>query len=159
MSTWTAISDARIDAESPIDEDLVTDIRENAEYLHERAVRAGTHGTGVRLAIARGKVYDTAATDGSGNMSSIALAPVTFSTDALDGNPNFSSAPVVVISIEESSTDDEWTTSYSVQCNIREASVATTGFTAEWFVTGATATATIGAYIHWIAIGPVTAGE
>jgi hypothetical protein len=91
MSSWTTITDARIDADSPIDEDLMTDIRENAEYLYERHVRSGTATTGVRTIMARGKSSaQSLSLDGTGNGSD--TVAITFSTDATDGAPAFSCA-------------------------------------------------------------------
>lgn len=158
MSNWTVIPDTDTDADSPLTEDLVTDIKENAEYLHERAVRAGTHTVPVRLAFARGVYIDTASTDGGGDTGIVTQA-ITFAAEAIDGDPNFSVAPTVVVSIQESTAHDDWGSPSVVSVWLDETAVSTTGFTVSWQLVGGAASAAIGARISFFAAGLVTSGE
>jgi hypothetical protein len=158
MSDFTVISDGRVDADSPIDEDLITDLRENDEYLFERAVRAGTHATGVRLAIARGADdFSDATADGTVSFS----GTITFSTaDSDDGDPNFDVAPRVILTIERNG-GDAWTaniTAMRIPLHITDGSLSTTGFTWGFECTVAGPNNIVGK-VHWIAIGTVTTGE
>jgi hypothetical protein len=158
---WTDIADSAFDADSPITEDLLEDIVENVEYEHERALRCGIHATGVRLAMARGKKAFSFSADGSGYGS--ATATVTFSSDALDGDPNFTSAPVVYMCLEEDDADTAWLVTGGINADEWIAHISdtpsTTGFTAKVAAKSLTASQDYDGFFNWIAIGAVTAGE
>ncbi len=151
MAGWTDISASRKDADSPIDEDLFSDLDDNTTYNHERAIRSGTHATGVRTCIARGKTAWSFAT------GEYVIVLIEFDT-ALDGDPNFLAAPTVIMTLEEDPAgSDEWlgeqpsvyleeTTVTASQCS------GTVQFTPS-------SSLTVQGWIHWIAIGTVMAGE
>jgi len=157
MSDWTTIPDSDCDADSPVDEDLMGDLKENVEYLYERAVRGGTHATGVRVVLARGTITDTSLTDGAGDIWNQTVA-LSFST-AIDGDPNFDSAPVVVVTPEESSASTDWGTTWQVSASIVEGTRTASGCTIEWTIRSGPASSTIGVVLNWIAVGLPTAGE
>ena len=160
MSDYTTIAGIRVDADSPVDEDLISDLRDNAASIRERQLRTGTHVTGVRLTLARGiSASTTITTDGSGN--GLDTIGVGFAGDSSDGDPNFSAAPSCLgLTFEELSTgDDLGGTAPSVSCWINEATLDASGFTAVISVRGGAVTANIDYKLHWAFVGPVTSGE
>ena len=161
MSDFTSIAAGRRDADSPVNESLVDDAIENTEYNQERALRCGTHTTGVRQAYARG--LDTFST--STNGSNIILSgTVTFSTDSADGNPNFLSAPYVWFALEENTDGGgslQWTSGNVYNFRgpyLIDTTRANTGFSWE-LVVDKNSGATFEGNVYWFAIGEVTAGE
>lgn len=158
---WTDIADSAFDADSPITEDLLEDVVENAEYNHERALRCGTHAVGVRLVMARGKEAFEFTADGSGYGSS--TQNVVFENDALDGDPNFTSAPVVYICLEEDDANTAWIASTGINADEWIAHISDTptadGFTAKVGGKSLTASQVYNGFFNWIAIGAVTSGE
>ncbi len=111
MAGWTDISASRKDADSPIDEDLIGDLDDNATYNHERAIRSGTHTTGVRTCMARGRTAFDWSTTRVGTVS------ITFATDADDGDPNFLAAPRVYATLAEDATSSQEWSSFSAGIN------------------------------------------
>lgn len=158
MSVWTSISSTRLDADSPIDEDLTTDLDDNAKSIRERQLRTGIHALGVRLALARGeKAASVAISSGLGT----SIDTITFSSDATDGNPNFSAAPTVLgLTFEELSTGvDIGTSDPAVSCYIEEGGPTTTTLAVVTSVQDAANDGTLNFLIHWAVVGPVTSGE
>jgi len=158
MSDYTIIANTSVDADSPIDEDLMLDLKENVEHNFEHAVRGGTFAAGVRLAIARGIISDNATTDGSGHCAPQPTT-VTFSSDSVDGNPNFLTAPVVVAVLVEDTSGTAWPSTVSMIYMHNLTNISATGFTGEWKVMNFTATTNYKVFIHWIAVGFVNTGE
>lgn len=155
---WTNINPNRLDADSPVDEDLTGDVADNELHNFEHALRVGTFATGVRLALARGATAFDVNLDGSGNGESVDA--VVFATDALDGDPNFDSAPTCLgIAFEELSTGSDINNPTSVTCRIQEGSLTASGFTVVTTVRGGNTTVLVDFNIHWAFVGPVTAGE
>ena len=166
MSTWTTISDSRVDADSPVTESLVTDLRENTEYNHERAVRSGTHGAGVRVATAKGRTAFSDTTDGSGDVTT--TASITYSTDADDSvDPNFSANVRPVWSLEEDSSggNQAWVNFTSSGTDTLTAYVLDgtaddgLGFNVSVVFGGGAATTAVAGFINWKVEGTVASGE
>ncbi len=157
MSSWVNIASAAIDVDSPITTTLLTNLRDNGAYNNERALRAGTHATGVRLAFARGKeaISDTSDGGGLANMT----ATVTFSSGSTDGNPNFTSAPTVYVILEEDTAGASWLMASQTWTVFLDDIPTTSGFTAQVRGSGVTNTTVYNGFVNWIAVGPVTSGE
>lgn len=157
---WNTIADGSVDADSPVNETLMTNMRDNMVYNHDRAVRSGTHATGVRLAIARG-TYDFNITIVTGTVSHA----FTFATDATDGDPNFSAAPLVVFGMEErivtgGGTDCDWATDDTVvTANIQDGTLSSTGMTVDITCRTDSSDTYCKGTLHWVAFGAVTSGE
>lgn len=163
MSSYTTITDGQVDAESPLDEDLMSELRDNTAYNYERALRVGTNTTGVRRAMACGRKAWSITCSGSNGSTTVAI---TFSSDAEDGNPNFDSGatPVVLFSLEEDDTGAEvdWGTNPAdhVQAWIETGTLAYTGCTITIDVKNAAgATDVYNGFLHWMATAAVTSGE
>jgi hypothetical protein len=146
---WTDISASRKDADSPLDEDLISDLDDNTTYNHDRAIRSGTHATGVRTCMARGRESF------SGSAISTIDVPIDF-TAQTDGDPNFGAEPIVCITLEENTGGDVWAPTDSPTHYIADGSLTTAGCTVsiKWL-----ATKDFQGWVHWIAIGTVTTGE
>ena len=160
MTAWTDISAARLDADSPVDEDLSNDLNDNDKSIRERQLRCGIHSAGVRLALARNATtLDVTLSSNSGQSTDA----IVFSSGAADGNPNFSATPTCIgLVFEElsSGADLGATGGISITCQIEEGSLSTTGFTAITTVLNAgTASGTVDFKLHWAFVGPVTSGE
>lgn len=158
---YTDIPDTDIDADSDIDDAILEDLVENAEYNHDHAMRGGTHLVGVRLAVARGV---TAFSDSISSGSQDGTQAIVFATDAIDGDPNFSEVPVFKYSMEEDGTGVAWSaftqaTSDSWEHFVESGSQTSAGVTIRNTITGSSSDGTFKANINWIAFGLVTAGE
>lgn len=169
MASWTSIPNSALDEGSALDAALFTNIRDDLEYLFERIARTGTHTTGVRLALARGvetiSQLTSSGVAGTTNLIKYTVSPeiqVDFS-GALDGNPNFDSAPTVLLSAEEftdGNFDDYLAHDFVVSPYVQDGSI-----TALKFDLGCVAYADdvssegFKVDVHWVAVGPVTSGE
>ncbi len=156
MSNWTNIAAGSVDVDSPITTTLLTNLRDNGAYNNERALRSGTHATGVRLAFARGKEAISDTTDGGG-LAKI-VATITFSSGSTDGNPNFTSVPTVYVCLEEDTIGAAWTDVHLWHVFVDDIPT-TSGFTATVFGSGLANTTVYNGFVNWIAVGPVTSGE
>jgi hypothetical protein len=145
---WTDISASRKDADSPLDEDLFSDLDDNTTYNYERAIRSGTHATGVRTAMARGK------TSFSGSSISTIDVVLDF-TAADDGAPSFSASPIVTTALEENTSGSSWATVIAAH-HIKGGTLSATGCTIDVNWGGQ---ANYQGWVHWVAIGDVTSGE
>ena len=160
MAAWTDITSTRVDADSPVDEDLVGDLNDNSKSLREQALRCGTNTTGVRLTLARGRFAANITLDGSGN--GVDTNTITFSSSATDGDPNFSAAPTCLgLTFEESSVaGDEVGSPSEISLTINESGgVTATAANLVTVIRGGTTGVTINYYIHWAFVGPMTSGE
>jgi len=156
--SWTAIADTAIDADSPVTETLMTQIVENTEYNQERALRCGNHATGVRLALARGRNTTEFSISTSATGEGSASVAITFA-DAVDGDPNFTSAPYVWVSFDEGGTLPAWDAVAVFGGYVEKTTLSATGATVRMAVQGGNNSATLRGYMNWFAIGPVTSGE
>lgn len=160
MGEYVKISSTRVDADSPIDEDLTADLSEHGDYNYDHGLRVGEDATPVRRVIAMGG-------DDFSDTSPIAnvrfTGTVTFSTDADDGDPNFllGFVPNIQVSLfEDHNNGDYWQPSQlinSVHCGFWNNTY--TGF--DWYVqfNNTAITPDIYGYIHWVAYGKPSAGE
>jgi hypothetical protein len=94
---------SQLDADSPINTTLVTYQAGDIQYNYDHALRGGTDGAAVRLAVARGNK----------SFSKSSVAPdwytsetISFS-DAEDGDPNFSDTPHILVSVYGEDFDNE----------------------------------------------------
>jgi hypothetical protein len=159
MSDFTNIASTRRDADSPVNESLIDDAIENTEYNRERALRCGTHGTGARMALARGTVTFAATGLGADHLFS---GTITFSSDADDGDPNFSAAPRAYLALEEVTTGgyDAWSnTIHPKYIAMQAGGISATQLFWEVQFENPGASDDISGIVHWEAIGPVTSGE
>jgi hypothetical protein len=147
---WTDISDSRIDADSFVNVGLVGDMTANPVYNHDHAIRSGTHTTGARTCMARGKTQFSWSDVTTGTQA------VSFS-DALDGDPNFLAAPVVSMRLEESPAGEDWVSNGPATVYLEDDTLDEAGFTARVDFSGSAFDPT--GWVHWIAIGEVQAGE
>jgi hypothetical protein len=130
---------------------LIADLDDNATYNHDHAIRSGTHVTGVRTCMARGKTLFSWSAADSGTQA------VLFS-NAEDGDPDFLTAPIVTLSLQESPSGDAWLNKGPVAVHIDGGTLDENGFTAQIdFFQGDTLDAT--GWVHWIAIGEIQVGE
>jgi hypothetical protein len=162
MADWTDILDSQIDADSPLDEDFWNALDGNMRYNYERAIRSGPDvltkaqsialGAGrptARTCMARGKTMFSWSGAASGTQ-------VVVFSNAEDGDPNFLAAPSVSMGLQESSPGDDWASDGPVEVYIEDGTLDETGFTARIDFGGSLDP--IG-WVHWIAIGPVSADE
>jgi hypothetical protein len=157
---WTSISASRYDQDSPEDEDLWGDLIANAEYNYDHAVRGGTHGAAVRLALGRGEVSFSATTCGANKEFT---GTVTFATPGAtyDGDPNFNSAPLITYGLKEvtDATYEAWTTANSIYgISVITTAVSTSAFSYRIkFYNGGNPD--LSGVMYWMAMSPVVAGE
>lgn len=164
---WGTIPDSLVQVGADLDIDLAADLmKANAEYLFNSALRGGEFLNPVRLGLMRGVVtflnedFDTQSPKARAHMTEVA---VLFS-DGIDGDPNFSAAPTVILSLTEDDSTMDWYTNY-VQAHpyIVYNTLTATGFSVGCI--GLRGSSNIGvssgfeAAIRWLAIGPVTTGE
>lgn len=160
MSDWTVIPDTDTDADSPLTESLLTDMKENSEYLFETMTRSGTHGAPhTRTAMARGVVTDSASTNGSGD-TAWQEAAVSYATDSLDGDPDFSVAPVITYGFYESTASaTAWGSTAIPLVYIKDGSQSVSGFTFKWRIASGPTSSTVKIGIYFDAIGQPQSGE
>jgi hypothetical protein len=152
MSDYTVISDGDVDADSPVDEDLMTDLKENVEHVYERAPLTTDESN---IALAHGTVTATGAIDGGGDADF--TKAIVFSTDSDGGDPGFSSTPRIAIGWGEDTANAEWGTNAGLMVSvwIEEATKSATGFTVRCkFHDSPSTSQTVGVLIDFIAIGP-----
>lgn len=181
---WTDVLDSEIATNDWISTGPVTKLVDNEQYNNDHGCRCGTDAVGVRLAIARGRTYFQCA-----NIShpfytasdDVGVAGnIDFATDSMDGNPNFSSTPMVWFTIEDfledGDNDTYWREDPIIIKQESEAGAnkwyivayppkftkltgrTKTGFSYQiWFNTSDRRQ--ILGYVNWVAIGPVTTGE
>jgi len=157
---YTDISAARTDADSDVDEDLMTDLADNDRHNFSHALRCGTFTTGVRRAFAGGTHDDTINTDGSGHGTS--TGTITFASDAVDGPPNFSATPLLLtLTAQELSTGaDLGTNDPSVSVWLDETNgITSTVINYVLTVRNATTLSAIDIRIHWAVAGLPTGTE
>jgi hypothetical protein len=157
MGEYTKIAAARKVADKPLDEDLVEDLSDHGDYNFDHAVRGGTDAVGVRLAIARGETDFTAVSQ------TLVQVDITFATDSDDGDPGFSAAPRVIVTLKEDATStNDWTglaAGDEMWVYIEEGYPSTTVCRCQvWFDDGGAGTNYKG-HLQFIAIGEPTAGE
>jgi hypothetical protein len=96
-------------------------------------------------------------------MADLPAVTITFSSGSTDGNPNFSVAPNVYLSLMEDTSggaQDWFTQLVQATAHVVNASITTTQFQFE--VIGRRGTGTAGnlaGVVHWLAMGLVTSGE
>ncbi len=160
---WTVIPDGDVDADSPVDEDLMGDLKDNVTYNFESGMRGGTFAVPNRLAYARGAALFSGATDGNGD-AIITLSGIVFSSAASDGNPNFiPGVPLITGSLIEDSTtgsNQTWTKKgMIVSWFIEDGSLDETGFTVSVSVWNGANSTNIGGTFYWQAVAAASAGE
>ncbi len=146
---WADIPAGWLASDSAFDEDLVDGLDDNTTYNHECAIRSGTHTTGVRTCMSRGRESFTPT-----SINTIAV-PIDFTAPAED-DPNFGAEPIVCIALEENTSGDDWLGGL-VMCYIEDGTLTTSGCTVR--INWVAAAQDFWGWVHWIAIGDVTSGE
>jgi hypothetical protein len=158
--SWVDLTTGQTDAESPVNDTLMDQIRSNEDYLFDSALRGGTFGTPVRLVVARGvkAVSITVNTQigATGIYRGANTYTVTFSTDSDDGDPGFSANPRVYATFYSQDTDLTGTNAAVVTPYVNSDSNTQTIINVNAWCP---ASATIAGNLYWMAIGPPTAGE
>jgi hypothetical protein len=155
MADWTDIAAGSRDQDTPVWEATANALYNNTLYNQERALRCGTHATGVRLAEARGIVSLSQAAAGEDHLFT---TTVTFSSAADDGDPGFSVAPTIKLLVTEYIYTN-WSASvypkaYYIQAGTRTASAFSLDIQFE-----NPAATDVGVRVHWEARAAVTVGE
>lgn len=156
--SWTEIAATRYDQDSPEDEDLWGDIIANAAYNYDHALRCGIHATGARNCMAHGVVSFSDVTVGANKAFT---GTVTFATDAIDGDPNFSTPPTVILTLEQvtDATYEAWTPAnsiYAYSAIVTARDVDTFTYRIQFYNA---LDPDLSGKLHWRAVARVTAGE
>lgn len=157
MSNWTTIPDTDTDADSPLTESLLTDMKENCEYLFETAVRSGMHGAPhVRTALARGFVE--ASYSGGASDTGWQEVTITYATDSLDGDPNFSGAPALAFGMTRYG-GTAWGATVFPLCYVKDGTQTASGCTLMWRLASIPTSGTFTVRIYYLAQGQPSSGE
>ena len=177
MGTYVDVPTTDTDQDSPVKTAVVTQLNTNTKYNHDHALRCGydaaavfpntTEGVPVRLAVGQGWTgtgvgeADTGAAPGGVDKR----YDITFNFSSFtDGDPNYDSAPTVMVQIERNTANAGWDETRGFGAvHGKSVCVFLTGVTASTaYITVAfenPANADTRGYINVIAIGPVTSGE
>lgn len=103
---WTDIAQSDVSANANVTEDTMTALCDNEQYNYDHGVRGGTDAVGVRLVLARGKHLFSAKYLGAPGNTTLpdeiySTGNIYFAGESIDGNPNFISAPLVFVTLEE----------------------------------------------------------
>jgi hypothetical protein len=157
--SWVTLTSGQTDAESPVNDTIMDQIRDNEDYLFDSAVRGGTLTSPVRLAVARGEKTSlsiAATTQTAGIYRGGTSVTITFATDADDGDPDFSVQPRVYVQFK-SQDADMTSTNY---CLVTPFVYSDSPTTAVVYLNGwAPASTTITGNLYWTAIGIPQSGE
>ncbi len=99
---WTTIPSTDVDADSPVDEDLMGDLNDNVQYVFDSAIRGGAFATPLRSVYCGGYFTFSGTTSSGGDFDNGPNA-IDFDADSQLGAPNFAvgELPLVTFSLAE----------------------------------------------------------